>query len=310
MKFICLTINNKEVIFESPNFVTIDIDKQAPADSMTVTFECNERVDEIKEIKAYIEDDLIFNGIIDEQQFIIMNSGIFLKLYIRSKAGLLLDNEALPQIYNFATLNTIFERHIKPYGFIGIEGNKDTMIEKLSVTKGMSEWDVLNNFCAVVLGITPRVTVDGYIDLTDPELDDILYINEKNSKICNYLAKEKIKRCDQISQSYVRVHKGGAYDGLVSNEEAISKGIVRKRYVNIVDNNKMTMQYVENQVEKSNKDSYELNLTLNGYIKVRLGTRVEIDNKVLGNVKNLIVDKIRYTLNPESDFTELTLRRM
>ena len=309
MNFRAITIGNKEITFNGPNFFTIEIDSKAPADSMVVTFSCDERVDEIKEISAYSDNTLMFDGIIDEQQFMMMNTGLFLKLYVRSKAGLLLDNEALPQIYSMVSINNIFDRHMKPYGFLGIRGGKEVVLEKFSITKGMSEWDVINNFCEQAFGITPRITMDGYIDLTDPKDYPILRIDEKNGEICNYMAKENIRRCDLISQIFLRVQKDGAYDQIIINSETEGKGVLRKRYVNLVDSNKMTLPTVENKIEESNQDAYKMVVTTNGPVITRIGTRVEINDKIFGNIKNLRVEKIKYTLNPESDTTELTLMR-
>lgn len=76
-----------------------------------------------------------------------------LEIAARSMAALLLDNEAIPQTYAYPSLPLLFERHGKPYGFTEWEGEPSGFSVPFTITKGMSEWEVLSLFCSRYLKV-------------------------------------------------------------------------------------------------------------------------------------------------------------
>lgn len=89
----------------------------------------------------------MFKGQIDE--IITKSSGekITVKITARSMAGILLDNEAEPCIYFNASSSVIFERHLQPFGFNGYIGDNNPYFGYIKISKGMSQWQVLENYC-------------------------------------------------------------------------------------------------------------------------------------------------------------------
>ena len=120
-----------------------------------------------------------FGGFWTSSPFVWEKSGMTLRLTARSEAALLLDNEALPQTYINPSLKQLFDRHAAPYGFAGMAGNQGAFRGKLTVKKGMSEWQVFEEFCGYFLGTTPRVTYLGILDATGkPSEKQVFFSNQ------------------------------------------------------------------------------------------------------------------------------------
>lgn len=90
--------------------------------------------------------EVCFDGIVDIQKESCADK-MMLMLVARSRAALLLDNEAVPQTYGMPSLATIFARHVQPYGFTTFYGNVKAFNGELTITKGMSEWQAAAEFC-------------------------------------------------------------------------------------------------------------------------------------------------------------------
>ena len=58
-----------------------------------------------------------FEAFCDRQKTFVDGTGCHTELWGRSDAAVLMDNEAIPQEYSRVTLQELFEKHIKPYGF-------------------------------------------------------------------------------------------------------------------------------------------------------------------------------------------------
>ncbi len=84
----------------------------------------------------------------------------------RGMAARLLDNEALSQDYEIATLADILRDHVTPYGVA--VGAQDAMgaVSQFSVAAGSSEWSVLYDFARYYNGIYPRFDQLGRLILT------------------------------------------------------------------------------------------------------------------------------------------------
>ena len=158
MNYCCYTVSGKKVALLPPISVQINVHEDAPADDMTVIFPLIEQVPKIATIRVWNGEKPIFSGIIDEQIMGVTKNGAMLKLIARSRAALLLDNEAMPQEYHYPSLTQLYERHVEPYGFCGFIGNGGTFDTKMTITKGMSEWQVIEEFCVRCFGTLPVVT--------------------------------------------------------------------------------------------------------------------------------------------------------
>lgn len=148
-----------------------------------------------------------------------------LRLTARGPGGLLLDDEAMPQVYENPTVEQVFRRHCLPYGAIngvmagGVSG-------KYVVSKGMSQWEAFSQFCRRATGRTPFLQ------------DQTVVIQPIRPKSWHFgkgwLPAEEIRQVYARYKVIARVairDKNGLYTGTAENREAIEKGIRRQRYL-------------------------------------------------------------------------------
>ena len=308
MKFKFKTIDDREVIFENPYLVNITKEIDTPADSLSATFPILERVPEFKSVEVFISDESIFSGIVDEQITKINADGCFLEIYSRSYAAWLLDNEAMPQVYYSPSLEIIFDRHIKPYGFKKIIGDKSVFTGEFTVTKGMSEWGVLEKFCKTYLNTTPRVTDEFVVDATGKDCEkDKVFIENSKDGICYFEIKENICRYNRISEVFVRAGKDAAYNIKVSNANALGTGIKRKRYLNYTNDSRTPVSCGEEIIKSGEEKFCQFTVELPSLQALEINQQVNISDKILGNISDLHISKIKYILSPNIEKTEAVM---
>ena len=97
-----------------------------------------------------------FTGVIDECETVREPEGSYFEISGRGMAARLLDNEALSQDYEIATLADILRDHVTPYGISVGETTAMAPVSQFSVAAGSSEWSVLYDFARYYNGICPR----------------------------------------------------------------------------------------------------------------------------------------------------------
>lgn len=126
-----------------------------PADSLKVR--CLQQIDaEIACIEVQSGGRRLFRGFCDRQKTFVDGTGCHTELWGRSDAAVLMDNEAIPQEYSRVTLQELFEKHIKPYGFQNDLPQAATL-NYFRVGKGVSEWEAFSDGCIQALGQQPFV---------------------------------------------------------------------------------------------------------------------------------------------------------
>lgn len=310
MKFKFLTINDKTLEISNPYSVSINKEKDVPADDLTVVFPFYYNIDELKSVEVLSDDIVIFSGIIDEQIVELDSKGCFLKLSSRSYSALLLDNEALPQTYYNPSLQVVFDRHIKKYGFYELRGDKRVFAGKFIVTKGMSEWDVLEEFCKLYLNITPIVISDRIIDATG-ESCSLPEITLKNfdGGVCYASIKQNIKRYNLVSEVFIRTGKDSTYNVRVCDEKALIKDINRKRYLNATNDRRTPVSLAEEIIDKGKNNSRIITATSICLVPFEIEQRVKLLDEFLGEISNLRICKIKYSLDQIGEKTEITMYR-
>ena len=107
-----------------------------------------------------------FTGVVDECETVRGPEGSSFEISGRGMAARLLDNEALSQDYEVATLADILRDHVTPYGIpVGAQASMGA-VSQFSVAAGSSEWSVLDNFVRYYHGIIPRFDMEGRLILT------------------------------------------------------------------------------------------------------------------------------------------------
>lgn len=310
LRYVSTNIEKEKNELPFPLEVSISKSLEAPADELVVTFPQEKKLKEMVNIEVFSEkEEKVFSGIVDEQKFFYETSGSFCNLTARSKVSLLLDNEALPGSYTLPSLEVIFKNHVKPYGFTSFLGNNKVFAKEFIITKGMSEYEVLETFCSDYLGVTPRFLNDDILDATgNYKKSSIVFSNEIKGATKYSSIYENIKRYKQYSEIYIKAGDDTNYSLNVKNEKALSKGVLRKRYLNVSNYSKIPIEYGEKILKNSNKNAYELVVSCPGKVSLNPGDLASLKDSSLKNLgSELLVYKTLYSLDNTFEKTVVTL---
>lgn len=97
-----------------------------------------------------------FTGVVDEYACTWDGRGGTLAISGRGLAALLLDNEAVGQEYQVATLDDILRDHVAPYGIETAARVPLPAVAGFAPAAGSSEWQVLYDFARYHGGVEPR----------------------------------------------------------------------------------------------------------------------------------------------------------
>ena len=297
LKYILTDIKGKVTSFSKPLNMTIISSSGAPADSFSGVFAVSGRIPEILSVKVMNGAEMIFFGYVDEQTEIAEGGGSFLEIKARSIESILLDNEALPQTYCLPSMSYIFERHFRPLGFHKYIGSNQSYNGELMIRKGMSQWDVLENFCEKFVKVKPYVSADGVIDISGVVKNGSVFLGRKNI----ISVRKSLKRSAVISDIYARTYNAGGYDTHMKSKEADGRSIRRVRYVNAVNSKGKTVPYVQNIIDRTDK-SYENYIIDNaGIISCGVGDELTVE----GMKSKLKIKELHFVLNTKGEYTRI-----
>ena len=217
---------------------------------------------------------------------------------------MLLDNEAMPQEYHYPSLTQLYERHVEPYGFCGFIGNGGTFDTKMTITKGMSEWQVIEEFCVRCFGTIPFVTADAYIDCSGAVPNEQLVFDNSDASCIPYLSilyRDKFYK--RVSELYIQPKLGQAYTSVVHDDQAHKLGVQRRRFV--VSNNYRGTRMIDSAKRKA----VEVTVVCAGGICGSLKMPVVISDAILGTIDKLSIAGWTYTLNSNGERCEYLLRK-
>jgi hypothetical protein len=275
----------------------------SPALSLTATFHSDHHLGELEEVEIRRGNNFLFRGMIDEQETAINHKGRRVLLEARSRAALLLDNEALPHSYADVGLTTIFDRHIAPYGFSLAGKVPAARLPLYTVAKGMSEWEALEEFTLRAMGVRPTIQGD-LVHLGYPVGGGILAIGEGGHP---YTSLSLTYSPYQIlSQILIRDDRGGYTSG-VESAEAISRGIRRKRYqIPSGEFAASALPDADRRLRQSHADALSATATLPGIVEVELGWNAILREPGFEGYA-LYVSGFTYRLGAAGAFTEVQL---
>lgn len=142
----------------------------SPCDSFEVTclWKPGEEKALASAVRFYAEENgtRVFTGVVDEFTCVRDSRGSRLELSGRGMQALLLDNEALPVEYGWATAQDILGRHAAPYGISAAEGCTLGVVVGFSVSAGQSEWSVIHDYACYYGGVVPRFDREGWLVLS------------------------------------------------------------------------------------------------------------------------------------------------
>ncbi len=287
--------------------VVLNCDVEVPADDLTIICPFDKSLSENADfIYLYIDDVLVFCGQIDEVINIRQKSGVITKLIARSMAGALLDNEAEPITYVYPAAEFIFDRHLKPFGIESYEADEIPFYGNLRIDKGMTHWQVFENFCKNKFGTYPRITGNGKALFKGYENTKLVVFGDE--KYNYHSVKEYNKRCELITEVRLKLDEFAAYNGRIKNENNACNGVTRVRYVNATADTS-TIETADKMIARSNADSYNIELKCVGCCVGLIGRKAKLNDKLLGVKENLVVGKVKYILDDSGETSTVTLRK-
>ena len=226
---------------------------------------------------------LLLHGIVDEAVTEeTAERGRTLTLTGRGYAARLLDNESPPLVYQGVTLREILRRHVTSYG-IRCRDCAETRAEgEFTVAAGSSQWKVLEDFCRVYGGFTPRFDRYGEL-LAVPERDsgERLVIDDGTELLS---LRRREDHYGVLSEVLVLDKRTGGGSCTVRNEDFLRRGGQRRRVVYPPGKSGwQAMRYTgEYQIRRSREAEVEIELTLPGVREAEPGEIVELRRTGLG----------------------------
>ena len=308
MRLLGKTVFGEEIELTAPCYLRYESEEGVPADSLEARFARPQGLPELCELSAYAASDTpFFAGIVDEQIESLQEDGFYLQLACRGFAALLLDSEALPQSYRLPSLQLLYSRHAAPYGFLGVRGDLSPFTDTLQVQKGESEWGVLAAFCRDYLKVEPRVTWDKRFDAAGGAPYKRWTFGTGELPIAGFRLENR--RCEAISNVYVRSSRDGAYRTEVKNPRAIARGIRRLRYLNAQDGPQTPVSFGAQLIEEGEKRAFSLTLTCPGFVPASVGDRAQVLCKAFGGLEELIIRRVCCLHSRSGAYTTVELRK-
>ena len=247
-----------------------------------------------------------FYGVVDEYESVCGPEGLWLEINGRGMAALLLDNEAEPSNYQWATTGEILRNHVLPYGircqrFDALNGSF------YSVESGSSEWRALSDFTRFYGGFEPYFTKDGTLILQSGRAQARRTLDERAAVTG---LRYRDRRYGVLSEAVVVDRKTRART-VVRNEPFAARG-GRRRSICFVPNSTLWRwkRYTgEYQIAQSKRDCEQLRVTLMGSYAADAQDRMSIQSSALGVTGEFTVSEVTRRLSAAGEETILTLRR-
>lgn len=254
-----------------------------PCDAFEITFIYDKSMLSVltnsKRFRAEHEGETVFLGVVDDFEVSVSENGCIVTVNGRSLAALLMDNEAEAAQYYSASLETILERYVYPWGITQVDKILSVPQQALVVDSGASMWRVLENFVWFGCGVKPRFSKDGVL-LLGERTGNRFVVDSKTAVIKQTL---KRKRYGVISEVLVK-NKALGTSEMIGNTEFAKIGGSCRRVVNVprktrYDAMRATGKY---QIAQSKADELSISLTVPQIFAVFPGDYIELCDSPLG----------------------------
>lgn len=297
LSIILTDVKGKKTKFNHPVKFNLIRSEDAPADGLYLLLSIEGRTNEIVKAEVFLDGDKIFYGWVDEQTEKTNKNGSVLEIKARSPEALLLDNEAMPQTYCLPSFGIIFERHFRPLGFTGYHAPEKNYNGELVISKGMSQWDVLKDFCDKFTGTKPFVRYDGVIDIMGGIMcRDVLIGKTKIISLSH-----KFKRSALISDIIARTYHAGSYKMSFKGKKAHSLDVRRQRYVNVVGSRLRSIADVKKMISDAESVYESVEILYDSWLNCDKGDILSVE----GEKQKYIIREIQMSADASGEKTRL-----
>lgn len=222
----------------------------------------------------------VFTGVVDDFACICGRDGLYLEVSGRGMAALLLDNEALPAQYQMATCSDIIANHVTPYGIQTVGGSKLPKVNNFTVSSGVSEWSVIQEFVCYHGGVVPRFDREGRLVLDRHDDSEVLRL-DGSVPVTDWEYREE--RYGVLSQ--VAVRRRSSWDTQwVSDKAFLAEGGCARRVVTVPNaTGSAAMRYsADYQLKASRSSRVKLAVTASGAFLAWPGQLVDVELRGFG----------------------------
>ena len=257
-----------------------------PADSLKV--QCLQQIGtEVACIEVQSGGRRLFRGLCDRQKTFVDGAGCHTELWGRSDAAVLMDNEAIPQEYRRVTLQELFEKHIKPYGFQN-DLPQAAVLSHFRVGKGVSEWEVFSDGCIQALGQQPFVHLSRVSARLPGKQRHLVGVQDAVLRLSRVVRREKV-----ISQVLLR-DEWGRYSTRIENPQAQGLAIQRRRCLIPSEQWERPTADAQRRMNRSMEGRIRWELELGKLVDWQLGDRIRVQLPEGGCAGSLISKELQY----------------
>lgn len=302
MRFEFQDINGKCFCISKVISFELTSEVNAACDGLRISFIPDTDIDEIVAVKAYSNDELVFNGFCDDQKLTEDKNGRKCFIYARSSASLLVDNEALPSQYICPTARQLWLSNAKELGFeCGLPEvyTENTYI----VSKGTSCYGAINDFVSAVYGAPIYVTPENVLKVFE--------LGERVKRLDNYNVislSRIISRSEPISTVDYKINTADAYSYHFKSDFADSRGIRRRRLYNLSSMPQWQRERAaQKKIEQSLSDYYSVQAVISGECDLQLYDRMEISFS--GDIEEFFVCEKTVSKSKSGEKTAVVLKK-
>lgn len=293
MTFWGVNASGERMLLGEPMEAVLSMDRDAPADLLRAKFPAASLWEELREVSMYKDGDLLFRGIVDEQNTTLSSTGLVTELVCRSLEALLLDNEAPPGATGSPSFELLETRLLLPLGLRAGTVDKSRQPGELNVEKGESCWTVLNRFCQTYFGAEPCVDLNGLVQCgqtprKEVELREIIS------------AKVEMLPCKRLSEVWIQSCRGGYDTAFRGGQDSIP----RRRFVSA-----QSGKDPRSLLESAERESFLLTVTCRGAVIPGKSDTASVTLPHVGRFTGCPIRSVQYRRDKNGEQTRLVLEK-
>ena len=275
-----------------PGEAELTYDREAPADLLEAVFP-GEQWPELVWVTVELSGRRVFWGLVDEQNLRVGPQGRETELVCRSGEALLLDSEAPPETLSRPSLEKLERLVLQGLGLSRVVGDRSQKQGQLTVEKGMSCWEAVEEFCRGWLGTVP------YVDETGALRCDGLPSFSVDLGTASW-GELSFKPCKELSEVWQQSFRG-TYDTPYRRREA---AVQRRRYCS-----SQSGEDPKETLAQGLRESWQLTVECPGSFWPLRGANAWVEVPGLGKFENCPVREARWLWDRQGARTQAVLER-